>query len=313
MSPRRRRRRSLIAGANAWLRARESALPAADRILNDPWAHRLAERAPRVQAIRALRWVVPPLARLIDHLRVAHCVRHHAIDQLALAAVRDGFRQVIVVGAGYDMRPSRFSALLADVRWIEIDDARTQSRKWRRLSGTADVHPVLRAAVDLDEEPLRDAMLRAGARLDEPTCFIAEGLVHYLESRGLTSLLDGVSAVRAKTRFVFSFIDRDTRAHAGPGIKALFRVMREKPRSFLSTDELSRMLGPYRLVLTSTWTLQQQVAAFVSPAVANTRRLSARWSQIVAVADSLAGAWVEDPAVDEALREQRRIRLVKVR
>ena len=62
------------------------------------------------------RWSGPARAALpaaapapaVDELQIAHCVRHRSIDELCLQAVgRDGFRQIVVLGAGYDTRPLR--------------------------------------------------------------------------------------------------------------------------------------------------------------------------------------------------------------
>ena len=93
--------RSLIAGANAWFRAAES--ERRDAILKDDYAIHLAERDPRVQAVRFGRFFIPKLAREIEELQVAHCVRHAAIDRLVLDAIAEGYERVMIVGAGYDI------------------------------------------------------------------------------------------------------------------------------------------------------------------------------------------------------------------
>src|SRR5215475_8105975 len=102
--------RSLVAGVNALFRANESRRPEGQRLLSDAFADVLSERDPRVSAIRYARFAVPDLRRIVDELQTAHCVRHRAIDELVLEAVRGGFRQIVSIGAGYDMRPLRFEA-----------------------------------------------------------------------------------------------------------------------------------------------------------------------------------------------------------
>jgi hypothetical protein len=96
--------RSLVAGVNAMFRAAESRRREG-RILDDPFAARFAERDARVRAIRAARGFVPGLARLLEELQTAHCIRHRAIDALCLAAAADGYRQVVIAGASPRRHP----------------------------------------------------------------------------------------------------------------------------------------------------------------------------------------------------------------
>src|SRR5688572_9746534 len=118
---------------------------------------------------------------------MAHCVRHRALDQLLLAAVgRDGFRQVVVIGAGYDMRAFRFRAELQGVRWIELDDAGTQERKRHRLAQLGGTQSIGYASTDLEREPLAPVLARAGYDPDQATCYVLEGLVHYLSAPALS-------------------------------------------------------------------------------------------------------------------------------
>src|SRR5947209_887939 len=122
--------RSLVAGVNALFRATESKRPEQERLLFDGFAHVLSERDFRVAAVRYARFVLPNLRRLIEELQTAHCVRHRAIDELILDAVRtQGFKQIVSIGAGYDMRPLRFESALEGVRYVEIDHPETLARK----------------------------------------------------------------------------------------------------------------------------------------------------------------------------------------
>ena len=161
--------RSLVAGVNALFRSREAQAPARARLLHDPYAHLFGERHPLVFALRALRFLLPPLRRLIDELQTAHCVRHRSIDELCLQAVaRDGFRQVVVLGAGYDTRPLRLGERLPPVRWIEVDHPATAARKARlsarsRLPGSA-----RRISLDLERDELAPALQRPASTRPRP-------------------------------------------------------------------------------------------------------------------------------------------------
>ncbi|MEZ4471620.1 MAG: class I SAM-dependent methyltransferase [bacterium] len=119
-------------GANALFRAAEAARPAGQRIVDDPYAARFSERHPLVQAIRASRFAVPPVARELARLQVAHCTRHRALDVLVEEALGDGYTQIVTLGAGYDTRPLRLGG---GARWFEVDAPETAARKRALLPG----------------------------------------------------------------------------------------------------------------------------------------------------------------------------------
>jgi methyltransferase (TIGR00027 family) len=279
-------RRSLIAGANAWFRARESVRLVPERILEDPWAQLLADRDPRLLLVRGLRHLLPPLSTAIAELLVAHCVRHRALDQLLLAAIGDGFRQVVVVGAGYDMRAFRFAGALEGVAWIEIDDPWTQARKLQLLNGIPRLAELRFASTDLERERVSTPLARAGFDPSRPTCYLLEGLIHYLSPASLGSLLAGLAESAAPARILLSFIDARMGAHVTPGLAALFALMGEHPRSLLNAPALADQLSALGYRGFRAWSLAEQIREFVPPAVVARRHLEVRWWQSVAQADS---------------------------
>lgn len=101
------------------------------------------------------------------------------IDEKLVDAVEKGVSQVVIVGAGYDGRPLRFSETPA--RWIEVDHPATQQDKIRRLKkvGAPSGH-ITFAAVDLLGDDLDAALDKAGHDLGEPTFWLCEGLFPYL-------------------------------------------------------------------------------------------------------------------------------------
>ena len=103
---------SQIAIANAFFRARESALPAPDRILDDPFAVALVRSQWRLRALWVLRRIVPGLARLFDELQTVHCVRHASVDAL--------------------VRPRR-----AGGRWTAVPTSRTSATCCARITAAS--------------------------------------------------------------------------------------------------------------------------------------------------------------------------------
>jgi methyltransferase (TIGR00027 family) len=250
--------RSLIAGANAWFRAAETQRPG--RILEDRWAIHLAERDLRVQAIRYGRFALPPLRRQIEELQVAHCVRHRAIDERILRAREEGYRQVVILGAGYDMRASRFD--LDDV--VEIDHPATQTRKIELLRSLP-TKTVTRVALDLGREAPR------GWDPSLPTCFVAEGLIHYLSMQRLEALF---SAPAVRRRWIVSFIRTEMYLRAGSMFLNLVRAVREIPRQHFTTEGLAGMLASHGLSRFRSWTGEEQVRDLVPHAAGRRFTLS---------------------------------------
>lgn len=247
--------RSLVAGVNALFRARETARRHG-RVLDDPWAGALAEKDPRVLAIRFVRFVVPPLLRTVSELQTAHVVRHRAIDVLVERAISEGFSQIVIVGAGYDMRASRFAK--NGVRWIEADEAETQARKLRLLASRRDARHVERVPVDLSKGSLRDALARTAYVNDAPTCFVAEGLIHYLDERSIDDLL-ATFARPPRARVILSFIDEAMVKRATPTFVRLIKTVREVPSTYFYPSEIGTLGARFGFARARVWSYAEQV------------------------------------------------------
>jgi methyltransferase (TIGR00027 family) len=273
--------RSLIAGANALFRAAESRKK--NPILRDAWASALAERDPRIQAIRYARFAIPALMRVINELQTAHCVRHRAIDEMVLSAIeKDGFRQVVVVGAGYDMRASRFAERVRGVRWIEADHPATQARKQRILAERGDVNrAVASVGVELMRESLAGVLRATGFDRALPTLFVAEGIVHYLSLARAEDLVSTSAHVNARARFIMSFIRSDMVARASTTFTRLIKIVREVPRLHFYPTELESLLAHHGLRGFESLSFDEQVDRHAPEA----RGRRATLSQDVAVAE----------------------------
>lgn len=138
-----RDRPSRTAEHAAAFRALEDARrPARARLFEDPLARRfLSPRIQRVVRASALP-VAGALVRAWVDLRwpgamTSGIARTRLLDEWLGAAVRDGVRQVVILGAGYDCRALRLPEL-SRCRVVEVDHPLTQSIKRSRLAGAAD-------------------------------------------------------------------------------------------------------------------------------------------------------------------------------
>ncbi len=264
------RRGSLVAGVNALFRSREGRARAP--VLDDGYAHLFGERHPYIWALRVLRLLIPPLRRLVDELQVAHCVRHRAIDELCGQAAREGFDQIVLVGAGYDSRPQRLRT--PQVRWFEVDHAATAARKQRILRRAGLRWNAAPVAADLARDNLLGALAVAGFDPAAPTCFVLEGLAHYLDRATFTRLLAAAAAGPGRRRLILSYIDRAMGARPPSLFVGLVRLLREVPTGHFDRDELAALARAAGLALTAHLTFAEQVTQLTLHPAPPTPRLS---------------------------------------
>jgi methyltransferase (TIGR00027 family) len=254
---------SLVAGANALFRAKESARP--DHILEDGFAALLGGKDLEVELLRFARFLIPPLFSMVDQLQTVHCVRHASIDQLVLEAVKGGARQVVLVGAGYDMRVMRFPRELDGVTWIEVDHPATAEQKRRRLAGLPGwAARIETAVVDLLGGSLTAALAGTSFARHEPTCFVLEGLVHYLPRARLEALLAEIAGGPAT--LVLSFIRSDMYRRAPGMFIRLVQLLREVPHLHFSPGELRALCEAHGFRDVRSFTYDEQVEAFAPAA-----------------------------------------------
>src|SRR5262249_12138238 len=118
----------------AWVaaaRAMGAVLPPEARLADDPYGLRFggagAEPPPWVGAL-AVKYVLP-LRLWVMYMQV----RTRILDDILLAFVRGGGRQVVLLGAGYDCRALRFADALTETTVFEVDHPATQGHKRRVL------------------------------------------------------------------------------------------------------------------------------------------------------------------------------------
>jgi methyltransferase (TIGR00027 family) len=120
--------------------------------------------------------------------------RTRFFDEQVLAAISAGTRQIVIVGAGYDDRALRFRS--PGVRFFELDHPDTQADKARRLRAmrAAPGGPVL-APADFRRDDVAAVLGACGHDAGQPTLFVCEGLLVYLDQPACVRLL---AALRAR-------------------------------------------------------------------------------------------------------------------
>ena len=207
-------RSSRTAQVMAFFRALESRRPASIRLLSDTFAATVLPPIVRkVVALARSPLLSSMIAAFVDHrwpgARTSAVARTRLIDDWATAAVRDGARQVVILGAGFDSRAWRLPAL-AGVPVFEVDHPATSQAKRRGLIAAGlDPARTVQVAIDFDREPLAETLAKSGMDMRARTAVIWEGVTNYLTADAIDAVLLWVSSLTAGSTLAFTYVHSD--------------------------------------------------------------------------------------------------------
>jgi methyltransferase (TIGR00027 family) len=151
-------------------------LPASDRLA--------------IAATRSLAVAATPLPTPVPAAGVHAALRMLAVDRAVADAVRrSAAHQLVILGAGYDTRAWRLTALRRR-HVIEVDHPATQGAKRARLErARLSADAVTFLGVDLARDDLDAALGRVGHVTTRPTVWLWEAVVPYLAARAVDATL----------------------------------------------------------------------------------------------------------------------------
>lgn len=126
-------------------------------------------------------------------------------------AVRNGVRQYVIVGAGFDSFAQRQPAFARYVDVFEIDHPATQEfKRWRLHECGVPLPATLHLVpADLSHEQLGDALARSTFRPTEPTLFAWLGVTQYLTREANLGTLRGIAdCSNSGSELVFTYVDQ---------------------------------------------------------------------------------------------------------
>ncbi len=159
-------------------------------------------------------------------------------ERQAREAVAAGARQVLVLGAGYDLLCLRLAPEYPQVKFIEIDHPATAAAKKKGLQALGMPPNFLQIPVDLAKRPLYD-VLKAEQWWDEScrSFVTAEGLTQYLSAAVVTKLLQTIAALSGpSSRFAFTFVgwrEKEGRPDLGPLTETLHAQFKRRGEPWL--------------------------------------------------------------------------------
>jgi methyltransferase (TIGR00027 family) len=165
----------------------------------------------------ALKILGPDAERVVDEargdesktgMRMFIALRTRLAEDALAAAVEDGTRQLVVLGAGLDTFAYR-SPYGDRLKVFEVDFPATQQWKRERLAETGIAVPEwLRfAPVDFAQGMLAEGLAAAGFDGAVPTFFTWLGVVPYLEKEAIWATLQFVAGVEAGAQVIFDYSD----------------------------------------------------------------------------------------------------------
>jgi methyltransferase (TIGR00027 family) len=186
----------------ALMRAEESARP--ERLFEDPYARAFVDAAPPIFPDGPAD--DPEIEALADAFRNQVAVRTRFYDDAVMSTCHGGCRQVVLLGAGLDVRAYRLRwptgpttpAGPSRVRLFELDLPAVLAFKQRVLDASGAAPRCDRTVVPVDlREGWSTALVDAGFSTTEPTVWTAEGLLAYLASVDAARLLTSIAELSA--------------------------------------------------------------------------------------------------------------------
>lgn len=162
--------------------------PTARHMLAPGWAKRLARTEEKLKRGK------PSLGlEAARHGADMMALRTLVIDEHVRKAVREGKRQLVILGAGLDGRPYRMTEL-GDVDVFEVDHPATQPFKKRRAADLPRLaKSVVFVEVDFERDRLEECLAGAGYRASLPTVWLWEGVVMYLTREATRETLRSIA------------------------------------------------------------------------------------------------------------------------
>lgn len=191
---------SRTAEAVCLMRAFEHRQPKNQRVLDDPYAHWFLR--PMARAALLYENAAPQIGRLsdwaTDGLLQFVVARHRYMDDALVRALPRGVEQVVLLGAGYDMRAYRLAKQLRERPVFEVDHPATGRRKARIVEEHAKDLPrvhLRRVEVDFEKQSFRQELRKAGFREHRKTFFVWEGVSMYLTRSSVKKTLQTLRAM----------------------------------------------------------------------------------------------------------------------
>ncbi len=207
----------------------------------------------------------------LESLRVHVLLRSRYSEERLEAAARDGVRQCVILGAGFDTFAYRQPAWSRALRIIEVDHPSSQRAKRDRLRAAAIAVPdnVSFIPIDFETTSLAAGLAAAGFDRAQRSFFSWLGVMVYLKEPAIDAVLSYVASLPAGSQIVFSFGSSDPTAAGEEDARLTAEAVAALGEPWLTRSEP----GPLGAKLREAGFSE---VSFLTPPEANARYLTGR-------------------------------------
>jgi len=221
-------------------------------LIDDPWGDRLVpdsvrdllrgvalsalEAGARAEAMKSPESIV-------DNYLLASAaysnviIRTRYTEDALKAAIAQGIRQYVMIGAGFDSFALRRPEFAADLEIFEIDHPATQALKIERIQHCGAVPPkhLHFIAADLARRSVAESLSGSPFRSDQPAFFSWLGVTMYLTKEANFATLRSIAACsKAGSGLAFTYIDARLLKSDSPSYRQLAQTVASMGEPFLS-------------------------------------------------------------------------------
>lgn len=246
-------------------------------------------RAMKLPIVRFLirmleRWALPGVL-------LHYVLRKKFLERVARESLKEGFRQVVVLGGGFDTLALRLKGEFPDVRFIEVDHPATQEPK--RSATETEVAPdsnLKFLPVDFTREDWEEKLLKSRSfDRNAPTVFIMEGVLVYLRAEQVRRVFGFVRRhPGSQSRLAFTFMEplasgRIDFRRCNPAVSLWLRLKSEPFRWGIGRRELAGFLEQQSFRLREIATPELLRRLYLKPSALDGRPLAE--GECIGVAD----------------------------
>ncbi|WP_022667553.1 SAM-dependent methyltransferase [Desulfospira joergensenii] len=183
----------------AGVRAAESSLPEDEQVFQDPYAACFFSPKERknIETPEQVRAQIESYNQIMPGVNGAIVARIRFIDEYVKTCIEKGFKQMVVIGAGYDTRAHRIDGAKENLSVFEVDHPLTQETKIKTIKtifGSLPGH-VTYVPMVFGREQLDEKLSGAGYKRGLKTLFIVEGLLMYIPPAAVEALLRVITGI----------------------------------------------------------------------------------------------------------------------
>lgn len=244
----------------ALFRAVETKRPKVKRLFDDQYAINFLDtglqKVVKLSALPFFRNFIPKLIHKKGLGAISSGIaRTKYIDDLLKRAVETGTKQVIILGAGFDVRSLRLE-FLKNLSVIEIDHPDTSNYKLNILKKSGRLLPsnVSFHQADFNKQSLNEISEQAKIDFSLPTTIIWEGVTNYLTANAIDNTFEFTKKFNSLLTIIFTYIDKDVLENPDhfKGTEKLFTNLKENEEQWtfgFSPNELGNYLQQFHLTL----------------------------------------------------------------